>query len=86
VQTSPEKDPLLVYAQLEKQLQPAQDALRSTIELANSRAHCDDNATNREILHYQLLAWKISKTHPPARRGSAESPSRSRRRAIRLIS
>jgi CheY-like chemotaxis protein/HPt (histidine-containing phosphotransfer) domain-containing protein len=45
---------------LEKQLQPAQDALRSTIELANSRALIvDDNATNREILHYQLLAWKI---------------------------
>jgi len=47
-------------AKLEKQSQAAQDALRSTIEIAGSRALIvDDNATNREILHYQLLAWKI---------------------------
>jgi len=50
-------------AKLEKQSQAAQDAqnaLRTTIELADSRALIvDDNATNREILHYQLLAWKI---------------------------
>jgi two-component system sensor histidine kinase/response regulator len=47
-------------AKLEKQSRVTQEALRSTIELANSRALIvDDNATNREILHYQLLAWKI---------------------------
>ncbi len=50
-------------AKLEKQSQAAQDAqnaLRTTIDLADSRALIvDDNATNREILHYQLLAWKI---------------------------
>jgi two-component system, sensor histidine kinase and response regulator len=47
-------------AKLEKRSQSAQEALRSTIEIAGSRALIvDDNATNREILHYQLLAWKI---------------------------
>src|SRR6185437_1262194 len=47
-------------AKLEKQTQVAPEALRSTIEIAGSRALIvDDNATNREILHYQLLAWKI---------------------------
>ncbi len=47
-------------AQLEKQSQSMQDALRTTIDIAGSRALIvDDNATNREILHYQLLAWKI---------------------------
>jgi len=47
-------------AQLEKQAQVKQDTLRTTIEIAGSRALIvDDNATNREILHYQLLAWKI---------------------------
>ncbi len=39
---------------------PPRDALSTKVELANSRALIvDDNATNREILHYQLLAWKI---------------------------
>jgi two-component system, sensor histidine kinase and response regulator len=49
---------------LEKQAKSAQDeTLRSTIEIAGSRALIvDDNATNREILHYQLLAWKIQNT------------------------
>jgi signal transduction histidine kinase/PleD family two-component response regulator/HPt (histidine-containing phosphotransfer) domain-containing protein len=47
-------------ARLEKQLQISQETLRTTIEIAGSRALIvDDNATNREILHYQLLAWKI---------------------------
>jgi CheY-like chemotaxis protein/HPt (histidine-containing phosphotransfer) domain-containing protein len=50
-------------ARLEKQSQAAQDALRATLDLADSRALIvDDNATNREILHYQLLAWKIQNT------------------------
>jgi two-component system, sensor histidine kinase and response regulator len=50
-------------AKLEKQSQAAQDALRATLDLAESRALIvDDNATNREILHYQLLAWKIQNT------------------------
>jgi two-component system sensor histidine kinase/response regulator len=47
---------------LEKQTQASSDTetLRTTIEIAGSRALIvDDNATNREILHYQLLAWKI---------------------------
>jgi signal transduction histidine kinase/AmiR/NasT family two-component response regulator/HPt (histidine-containing phosphotransfer) domain-containing protein len=47
-------------AQLEKQSQMKQDALRTTLPLTGARALIvDDNATNREILHYQLLAWKI---------------------------
>ena len=47
-------------AQLEKQSQTKQDALRTSLDLTGSRALIvDDNATNREILHYQLLAWKI---------------------------
>ena len=49
-------------ATLEKQAPGAapREALPTKIELANSRALIvDDNATNREILHYQLLAWKI---------------------------
>ncbi len=46
---------------LEKQAKNIQEeTLRTTIEIAGSRALIvDDNATNREILHYQLLAWKI---------------------------
>ena len=47
---------------LEKQTRASSDndTLRSTIEIAGTRALIvDDNATNREILHYQLLAWKI---------------------------
>ncbi|HEY2082947.1 MAG TPA: response regulator [Verrucomicrobiae bacterium] len=49
-------------AQLEKQSQP-KEALRTSCDLAHSRALIvDDNATNREILHYQLLAWKIQNT------------------------
>ena len=47
---------------LEKQSRTSSDTetFRSTIEIAGSRALIvDDNATNREILHYQLLAWKI---------------------------
>lgn len=47
-------------AQLEKQVAKSRDALSAKIDVANSRALIvDDNATNREILHYQLLAWKI---------------------------
>ena len=47
-------------AQLEKQAAKSRDALSAKIDVANSRALIvDDNATNREILHYQLLAWKI---------------------------
>jgi two-component system sensor histidine kinase/response regulator len=47
-------------AKLEKQSQAVQEAQRPTIDIAGSRALIvDDNATNREILHYQLLAWKI---------------------------
>jgi two-component system, sensor histidine kinase and response regulator len=50
-------------AQLEKQSQIKQDALRTSLDLTGSRALIvDDNATNREILHYQLLAWKIQNT------------------------
>jgi signal transduction histidine kinase/chemotaxis response regulator CheB/HPt (histidine-containing phosphotransfer) domain-containing protein len=50
-------------ALLEKQSQPAQEALRTSTEIAGTRALIvDDNATNREILHYQLLAWKIQNT------------------------
>jgi two-component system sensor histidine kinase/response regulator len=61
VQSEPGKGSMFWFtAQLEKQSRVTQEALRSTIELANSRALIvDDNATNREILHYQLLAWKI---------------------------
>jgi len=61
VQSAPGKGSTFWFtAQLEKQSRVTQEALRSTIELANSRALIvDDNATNREILHYQLLAWKI---------------------------
>ena len=47
---------------LEKQARITSDTevLRTTSEIAGSRALIvDDNATNREILHYQLLAWKI---------------------------
>jgi len=47
---------------LEKQARVSTDTevLRTTIDIAGSRALIvDDNATNREILHYQLLAWKI---------------------------
>jgi two-component system sensor histidine kinase/response regulator len=47
-------------AQFEKQSQATEYAVREKIDLAKSRALIvDDNATNREILHYQLLAWKI---------------------------
>src|SRR5215469_15802073 len=48
-------------AQLEKQVAAkAHDVLSTKIDVAHSRALIvDDNATNREILHYQLLAWKI---------------------------
>ena len=47
-------------ANLEKQVAKSRDALSAKIDVANSRALIvDDNATNREILHYQLLAWKI---------------------------
>jgi signal transduction histidine kinase/AmiR/NasT family two-component response regulator/HPt (histidine-containing phosphotransfer) domain-containing protein len=47
-------------AKLEKQSKPSHDVLSTRIEVANTRALIvDDNATNREILHYQLLAWKI---------------------------
>ena len=47
-------------AKFERQAQAPQEVLRTTIEIAGSRALIvDDNATNREILHYQLLAWKI---------------------------
>jgi signal transduction histidine kinase/AmiR/NasT family two-component response regulator/HPt (histidine-containing phosphotransfer) domain-containing protein len=50
-------------AQFEKQLQPKSEALRTVFDLTGSRALIvDDNATNREILHYQLLAWKIQNT------------------------
>src|SRR6185312_12690910 len=47
---------------LEKQARITSDTevLRTTSEIAGSRALIvDDNATNREILDYQLLAWKI---------------------------
>ncbi len=47
-------------ATLEKQKPVSREVLSTKVELANSRALIvDDNATNREILHYQLLAWKI---------------------------
>ena len=47
-------------AKLEKQSKKSSDVLSTKIEVANTRALIvDDNATNREILHYQLLAWKI---------------------------
>jgi signal transduction histidine kinase/AmiR/NasT family two-component response regulator/HPt (histidine-containing phosphotransfer) domain-containing protein len=47
-------------AKLEKQSKPSQEVLSTRISVANTRALIvDDNATNREILHYQLLAWKI---------------------------
>lgn len=47
-------------AKLEKQSKKSHDVLSTRIEVANTRALIvDDNATNREILHYQLLAWKI---------------------------
>ncbi len=47
-------------AKLEKQSKKSHDVLSTRIEVVNTRALIvDDNATNREILHYQLLAWKI---------------------------
>jgi signal transduction histidine kinase/DNA-binding response OmpR family regulator/HPt (histidine-containing phosphotransfer) domain-containing protein len=64
VQSEPGKGSTFWFtAKLEKQSQATQDALRSSFDLAGSRALIvDDNATNREILHYQLLAWKIQNT------------------------
>ena len=47
-------------AKLEKQSQATEYPVRTKVDLTNSKALVvDDNATNREILHYQLLAWKI---------------------------
>jgi signal transduction histidine kinase/chemotaxis response regulator CheB/HPt (histidine-containing phosphotransfer) domain-containing protein len=61
VESTPGKGSTFSFtAELEKQSQTTQETLRTTIDIAGSRALIvDDNATNREILHYQLLAWKI---------------------------
>jgi len=46
--------------ELEKQPPGATAAPKPLIDLAGTRILVvDDNATNREILHYQLLAWKV---------------------------
>jgi CheY-like chemotaxis protein/HPt (histidine-containing phosphotransfer) domain-containing protein len=61
VQSQPGKGSTFWFtAKLEKQSEVKQEEFRPAIDLADSRALIvDDNATNREILHYQLLAWKI---------------------------
>jgi hypothetical protein len=47
-------------AQLEKQPPGAAAAKKPDVDLSKARVLIvDDNATNREVLHYQLLAWQI---------------------------
>jgi len=61
VQSAPGKGATFWFtAQLEKQPPGVAIVIKPSISFAGKRVLVvDDNATNREILHYQLLAWKI---------------------------
>jgi two-component system sensor histidine kinase/response regulator len=64
---------------LEKQPPGTKPVAKPVVDLASARVLIvDDNATNREVLHYQLVAWKIKN----ASAGSGPEALRSMREAF----